>query len=57
MRHSKGDRRAKGEGCELTLTHRIDPKWADAVDKTRAGWTKLLDLLDRALRNDQASPM
>ena len=48
---------AKGEGCELTLTHRIDPKWADAVDKTRAGWTKLLDQLDRALGSDQASPM
>jgi uncharacterized protein YndB with AHSA1/START domain len=48
---------AEGDGCELTLTHRIDPKWADAAEQTRAGWAKLLDQLDRALRTDQASPM
>jgi len=48
---------AADEGCELTLTHRIDPKWVATADQTRAGWTKLLDQLDRALSKDQASPM
>lgn len=34
-------------GCELTLTHEMDPKWADYADRTRAGWTKMLDALGK----------
>ena len=30
------------DGCELTLTHVMDPRWADYVDRTAAGWTKIL---------------
>ena len=51
------DLAAAGDGSELTLTHRIDPQLAETADRTRAGWTKLLDQLDRALGADQASPM
>jgi uncharacterized protein YndB with AHSA1/START domain len=29
-------------GCELTLAHEMDPKWAEYADRTRAGWTKML---------------
>jgi uncharacterized protein YndB with AHSA1/START domain len=36
-------------GCELTLTHEMDPKWAEYADRTRAGWTKMLEALGRAL--------
>ena len=32
-------------GCELTLTHAMDPKWADYAERTRAGWTKMIDML------------
>src|ERR1700752_892291 len=36
-------------GCMLTLTHTMDPKWAEFADRTRAGWTTMLGSLDRAL--------
>jgi uncharacterized protein YndB with AHSA1/START domain len=32
----------RGSGCELTLTHEIDPKWVDYKDRTEAGWTTIL---------------
>ena len=36
-------------GCELTLTHEMDPKWAQFKDRTQAGWTMILDSLSRDL--------
>jgi hypothetical protein len=32
-------------GFELTLTHHMDPKWADYADRVASGWTKMLDAL------------
>jgi uncharacterized protein YndB with AHSA1/START domain len=34
-------------GCDLTLTHRMDPKWAEFADRTRTGWTTMLNALGR----------
>ena len=34
-------------GCELTLTHRMDPKWAEYSVRTQAGWTSMLEGLAR----------
>jgi uncharacterized protein YndB with AHSA1/START domain len=32
-------------GSQLTLTHDMDPKWADYASRTEAGWTKMLGAL------------
>lgn len=37
-------------GCELTLTHELDPKWAEHASRTEAGWIGILDGLATALR-------
>jgi hypothetical protein len=39
----------KRDGCELTLTHRIDPAWAVYADRTQAGWTLITGKLADAL--------
>lgn len=36
---------ASGSGCVLTLVHRMDAKWGDYADRTRDGWTTMLDAL------------
>lgn len=37
---------AGGEpGCELTLTHEMNPKYASFADRTRQGWETALDRL------------
>ncbi|MBI5092823.1 MAG: SRPBCC domain-containing protein [Candidatus Hydrogenedentes bacterium] len=36
-------------GCELTLLHEMDPKWADYASRAEAGWTKMLDTLAMVL--------
>jgi uncharacterized protein YndB with AHSA1/START domain len=40
---------AQGDECELVLTHRIDPAWADYAERTQAGWTKIVGDLANAL--------
>jgi uncharacterized protein YndB with AHSA1/START domain len=32
-------------GCDLVLTHEIPAKYADSAEKTKAGWSTLLDLI------------
>ncbi len=32
-------------GCSLTLIHELDPKWKDYADRTREGWSYMLDKL------------
>jgi len=43
---------AHSGGCELTLTHEMDSKWAEYAGRTQAGWTmmvtKLASMLDAA---------
>ena len=36
---------ATKDGCQLTLSHDIDPKWAQMIDLARAGWTTILEAL------------
>ncbi|HEX2076299.1 MAG TPA: SRPBCC family protein [Longimicrobium sp.] len=36
-------------GCQLTLTHEMDPKWAEYAARTEAGWTRMLEALGRVL--------
>lgn len=36
-------------GCTLTLTHEMDPQWADYEAQTRKGWTMILESLARIL--------
>ena len=33
---------AQGSGSLLTLTHEMDPAWAEYEERTRAGWTSIL---------------
>lgn len=37
------------EGCELTLTHIVEPEWADYMDRTVKGWTMILDNLGETI--------
>lgn len=32
-------------GCRLTLTHEMAPEWAEFVERSREGWTKMLGVL------------
>jgi uncharacterized protein YndB with AHSA1/START domain len=38
-----------GSGCELTLTHQIDPQWIEYRDRTREGWAMILDNLNKLI--------
>ena len=38
-------------GCELVLTHEMDPKWRDYATRTQAGWTKMLAALAATKQN------
>jgi uncharacterized protein YndB with AHSA1/START domain len=36
-------------GCELTLTHEMDPVWADYIERTERGWSTILNAMDSGL--------
>lgn len=40
---------ADGEGCRLSLVHRIHPDWAEYAERTQQGWTKIVGDLAVAL--------
>lgn len=37
------------DGCELTLSHELEPKWESFRDRATAGWTMILEGLGRLL--------
>jgi uncharacterized protein YndB with AHSA1/START domain len=39
----------KGSGCDLTLSHDLNPEWAAYKDRTIQGWTMILEGLGRTL--------
>jgi uncharacterized protein YndB with AHSA1/START domain len=43
----------RAHGCDLTLVHHMDPKWADYADRTRSGWTTMLTALGRVFDEQQ----
>jgi uncharacterized protein YndB with AHSA1/START domain len=40
---------SQGAGCKLTLTHEMQPKWADYLARVREEWTKELEALATTL--------
>ncbi len=40
---------AEGEGSRLVLVHEMDPVWAEYEDRTREGWTKIVEGLAQTL--------
>lgn len=38
-------------GCQLVLSHKLEPKWASFVDQARSGWTMILENLDMSLES------
>jgi uncharacterized protein YndB with AHSA1/START domain len=42
---------ADGAGSLLTLVHEMDPQWAEYADRTRQGWTMILDGLANAVES------
>lgn len=34
-----------GDGCDVVLTHGLEPQWAHYADRTHDGWTMILDNL------------
>ena len=36
-------------GCQITLTHDMKPEWADYSDRTREGWSNILNALAKTL--------
>lgn len=39
------DFRPEQGGVRVTLSHNLDPEWADYMERTQAGWAKLLENL------------
>lgn len=38
-----------GTGCEVALTHEMDPKWKDFVERAAAAWSLMLRYIAEAL--------
>jgi uncharacterized protein YndB with AHSA1/START domain len=46
---------AQGTGSELTLTHELDPAWADYASRTRDSWARMLQVLDDTLSSSTSA--
>ena len=44
----------EGDGCLLTLTNEMKPEWAEWSDRTRSGWTDILQGLAASLGDERA---
>ncbi len=42
----------RDEGCELKLTHLMGAQWSAHADEVAGIWTKLLDALEQAIRQE-----
>lgn len=42
------DVEALAEGCEVTVTHEMHPKWADFAERTEHGWRRILEAMSTA---------
>ena len=36
----------QASGCAATIVHQMDAKWAEYVDRTEQGWTRMLQAID-----------
>jgi uncharacterized protein YndB with AHSA1/START domain len=43
---------ARDGGCLVTLTHALDPQWAEYSERVKAGWSGILEGLERALQGE-----
>jgi uncharacterized protein YndB with AHSA1/START domain len=43
------DIEATKNGCQLTLVHELNPKWKEYKDRTREGWTFMLEKLETTI--------
>lgn len=41
----------EGSGCVVVLSHDLAPAWAAYADRSAAGWTMILDSLDRVMES------
>lgn len=39
----------RGSGCELTLTHEMNAKYAEFAPRTKAGWSKMVEVLEEVV--------
>jgi uncharacterized protein YndB with AHSA1/START domain len=46
---------ARDEGCEVKLTHVMGANWSDFVDRAANAWAKMLDALERAIRQEAST--
>lgn len=42
-------------GSELILSHRIPAEWAEFANRTKEGWSKMLDSLERHLKRESGT--
>jgi uncharacterized protein YndB with AHSA1/START domain len=39
---------SQGEGCRVSLVHRMAAKWADYVERVESGWSRMLAAIESA---------